>query len=160
MTERVKRAIDIFLDAINNGTLMKGTCAACAVSNLVAHGMGLKLTPSTLFEYDNVSGWAIAFTTDASGQSIWEENFKMPEVVQCVRATDFTLEELMAIEFAFERAAEISYIEYGNHSPQQVRADQIAGLKAVVEVMLTFDDCKESVEEVFTQKAELIPIIN
>ena len=47
MTERISKAIDIFLDAVNNGTLAKGTCIACAVGNLVAHGMGgeIKFNP-------------------------------------------------------------------------------------------------------------------
>ena len=37
MTPRIQEAIDVFLDAINNGTLAKGTCTACAVGNLAAH---------------------------------------------------------------------------------------------------------------------------
>lgn len=38
MTQRVQKAIDIFLDAINNGTLAKGSCTRCAVGNLVRAG--------------------------------------------------------------------------------------------------------------------------
>ena len=43
MTPRIQKAIDIFLDAINQGTLAKGSCAACAVGNLVAHGLNYDL---------------------------------------------------------------------------------------------------------------------
>ena len=44
MNNRITKAIDIFLDAINEGTLAKGNCCACAVGNLVAHGMNGKIS--------------------------------------------------------------------------------------------------------------------
>jgi hypothetical protein len=43
MTQRFKNAIDALVYAFFNDTLAKGTCAACAVGNIVAHGWGKKV---------------------------------------------------------------------------------------------------------------------
>jgi len=80
------------------------------------------------------------------------------EVKENIDATKFTWQELAAIEHAFERNTNIRVNSYDFSSPEEIRADQIRGLEAVVKVMLTFDECTENVQEVFTNKAELIPI--
>ncbi len=168
MTERIQKAIDIFLDALNKGTLAKGTCRACAVGNLVAAGMGINIIPTYLsngeleFEIDspiNNGDWGMLFSTVYDGkQHIRIDNLNISFVQTCIRATDFTWQELAKIENAFERNTSISYENYHFHSNEEVRKDQIKGLEAVVKVMMTFDDVQEKVEEVFTQKAELIPV--
>jgi len=38
-------------------------------------------------------------------------------------------------------------------SKEELRKDQVKALEAVVEVMMSFDDVKDAVEEVFTHKA-------
>jgi hypothetical protein len=175
MTQRIIKAIDIFLDAINEGTLAKGNCSACAVGNLVAHGLGGKVSivntgvgryakfehPSDIW-LDN-SDWSNAFCTDGGHQIKIPRSFGNQEVIKNIEATDFTLEELMQIEFAFETNTEIRLREYYFRSPQDIRADQIKGLEAVVKVMLTFEDgvpaTDEVVKEIFTNKANLIPIV-
>lgn len=66
---------------------------------------------------------------------------------------------LKAIEKGtFETNTRISYHKYDYYTSEEIRADQIKGLEAVVQVMLDFDDCKELVQEIFTSKAELIPV--
>jgi hypothetical protein len=169
MTERVQKAIDIFLDAINDGTLAKGNCVACAVGNLVAYGLGGKITRikddvgdvALGCDVDNVS-WSIAFSTGLLDQNVHHCFFEDEKVLSNIAATDFSLEELMAIEFAFEINTEIRFRFYANYTPEQIRADQIKGLEAVVKVMLSFDSDKEvqdaEVYECFTSKAELIPL--
>jgi hypothetical protein len=162
ITPRIERAIDIFLDAISNNTLAKGTCAACAVGNLVSEGMGGKLinfnTTSIQCNRKNTL-WSNAFCTSQSGvQHKYRDDFDNPGVLENVSATEFSLEELMAIEFAFETNTKIHIQRYGTTSPKDIRQDQINGLKAVVEVMMDFDNVKQDVKKIFTDKAELIPI--
>lgn len=161
MTPRIEKAIDIFLDALNKGTLAKGTCKACAVGNLVAHGLGGKIWKDGDIFQCSVSNhhWYNVFCTNSLGhQYKHPEKLSKTQVLSNIEATDFSWEELAAIEYAFEINTYISHIYYDYYSPEEIRADQIKGLEAVVQVMLTFDDCKESVREVFTEKAELIPV--
>lgn len=170
MTPRIQKAIDIFLDAINEGTLAKGTCTACAVGNLVAHGMGAKIgyTGDGYRAVDSngfpvvVSEWNRFFVTHRDGSrktSVrpFSEITMFPELQKAINNIGFTLDELSQIEYAFETNANIKYNEYGMWTPAEVRADQIRGLEAVVKVMLQFDEQEDDVKEVFTSKAELIP---
>ena len=170
MTQRIMKAIDIFLDAINEGTLAKGSCNACAVGNLVAHGLGGKITinglrascvtPTGSRIYNG--RWANAFVTSDGEQGVDAHFFNNRDVAGNIEATDFTMEELMQIEFAFETNTEIHFISYDRRFLQEIRADQIKGLEAVVKVMLAFEDdtlaTDEMVKEIFTDKAALIPI--
>ncbi len=171
MTQRVMEAIDVFLDAINEGSLAKGSCVACAVGNLVAHGLGGKVTIHSgwaSFEHpwsgflDN-SRWSDAFCTYNTGrQKVNKDALLRSSVIRNIEATDFTAEELIQIEHAFETNTKISLQSYYRHTLQQIREDQINGLAAFVKVMLTFEDSAlatdEMVKEIFTDKAALIPI--
>lgn len=112
MTPRIQKAIDIFLDAINNGTLAKGTCVACAVGNLVAEGMRGSITKvdyvgGTSFSCSITnSNWAELFATNMYKQEVYPEEELEGDIrtlaYQNIESTDFTKEELMQIEFAFE----------------------------------------------------------
>ena len=172
MTKRIQNAIDIFLDAINEGTLAKGTCTACAVGNLVAHGMGSKVVNKDgLFETEPFvanSIWSDLFMTDSFGhQSLGshksnglDEKIKQPEyksLRDAMEKIDFTVDELRQIEYVFETNTELTYDVYKHRTKEEVRADQIKGLEAVVKLMLTFDEQVDDVKEVFTTKAEAIP---
>ena len=178
MTKRIQNAIDIFLDAINEGTLAKGTCVACAVGNLVAHGMESKVVNKDgLFGTKPTFGtepfvvnsiWSNLFMTDSFGyQSLWshkpnglDEMIKQPEyksLRDAMEKIDFTVDELRQIEYVFETNTKIKYDAYEDHTKEEVRADQIKGLEAVVKLMLTFDEQVDDVKEVFTTKAEAIP---
>ena len=162
MTKRIEKAIDIFLDAVNNGTLAKGSCTACAVGNLVANGMNGTISKvksrfgdHDVFESDVDSGeWASAFVTCEGLQEMYVHNFNNPNVTSNVEATDFTIQELAQIEFAFETNTEITYEKYHLATPEEIRADQIKGLEAVVNVMMTFDEVEADVKEVFTNKLQ------
>jgi hypothetical protein len=155
MTERISKAIDIFLDAVNNGTLAKGNCVACAVGNLVAHGLGCEITYYNRFRcsVDNTS-WSSAFYTADFEQTVNEWRLSYDDVIRNIEATDFNIEELMAIEYAFETNTKIHAETYHHYSPEAIRADQVRGLEAVVNVMMGFDDVKADVKEVFTNKLE------
>lgn len=166
MTPRIQKAIDIFLDAINNSTLAKGTCAACAVGNLVAIGMNAEIEynqESQEFDCDKSNHmWGSLFSTCngvQDGSALFVSSEERDRIIKKnIEVTDFSLEELMKIEYAFETNTKILMFDYPKKSLKKIRADQIKGLEAVVKVMLTFDEQTEDVKEVFTHKAELIPI--
>jgi hypothetical protein len=156
MSPRIEKAINIFLDAINEGTLIKGDCTKCAVGNLVRVGMGLgnsycienlQEDPKTR-QYIN---WSLIFCTKESDskqyfkRKTYPKIFKKyPIVEQQIKSTDFTVEELAKIERTFEKYA------------SNDRQGMIRGLEAVIKVMLEFENSKEEVKEVFTKRAELI----
>lgn len=165
MTERVQKAIDIFLDAINKGTLAKGTCVACAVGNLVAYGKGGQIFKNPLGNFEctiDNSYWGYLFSTSSGIQTKYQTMKHEQNILEDISATDFTLEELMKIEYAFETNTSLSFDRYHYYAPDYVRLDQIKGLAAVVKVMLSFDSTEpvenSEVYEVFTSKAELIPL--
>lgn len=162
MTPRVQRAIDIFLDAINNGTLAKGSCVACAVGNLVAAGMNgiITVTPSKTNFKCNVPNdkWGQYFCTTTSEQTIRPSFKYVSNVIACIKATEFTEKELMIIENTFEKNTSICSTTYDIYSKEIIRKDQINGLRAVVKAMMEFDDIEEDVEEVFVKRAETIPL--
>lgn len=158
MTPRITKAIDIFLDALNNGTLAKGDCAACAVGNLVAAGMKIpiKLYDDVKTEEDIQENehWAVALNP----MVLHFSPFSLEKGLKCIEVTDFSVPELRRIEKIFERNTNISYFSFKYYTKEQIRADQIKGLEAVIKVMLEFDEQPEEVFEVFTKKAELIAI--
>ena len=154
MTERIKKAIDLFLDAINNGTLAKGSCTACAVGNLVAHGMNGTITGKGCSFNSDVDNdmWGYLFMTGVGSQTIHTSQLKNPKVISNIEATDFTWRELAQIEYVFEMNTKINSNCYPNYNREQIKQDQINGLEAVIEVMMGFDDVKEDIKEVFTNK--------
>lgn len=159
---RIQKAIDIFLDAVNGETLAKGTCTACAVGNLVAAGLGGTIQYDS--EYQRLccdkpnDAWRIAFMTNPYNGS--QERNKLaeqhPSVMANVEATDFSVNELSAIEYTFETNTRILYEDYPRFSSDEIKADQIKGLSAVIEVMKTFDDQVFSVQTEFVDKLKAL----
>ena len=158
MTGRIERAIDVFLDAINKGTLAKGSCTACAVGNLVAHGLGAKIQPRSFHCNMDNTHWSDFFWSTSVGPVVTFRKMYDPNVIENIEATEFNWKELSRIEHAFESNAKIHADDYQRYSKEKIRADQIKGLEAVIKVMLEFDDQKLDVKEIFTKKADLIPI--
>jgi hypothetical protein len=165
MTERVQRAIDIFLDSLNDGTLVAGSCAACAVGNLVAANCGVKLysrldsdgDKTVTTEYNTVflpelgkparlRSWVNLFCTSnhqTRGNIQDFDSDMQEEMLAIVNRTGFTIDELAEIEYTFETVARHQGV--------------IHALEAVVKVMMKFDEVDNSVvKEVFTDKAEAI----
>ena len=93
MTERIKKAIDIFLDAINNGTLAKGTCIACAVGNLVADAINYKIDMSLTKNFDISkipnAQWGKLFCTSYGEQEYLSMRENDIGVIANIQATDF-----------------------------------------------------------------------
>ncbi len=99
-------------------------------------------------DVDNAD-WLNLFITTPYGREIRatdEEGIK--KGLKAISYTEFTEEELSEIEHTFEKNAD-----------NYTRAGMIKGLNSVIEIMLTFDENKEDkVEDIFTSRAELIPV--
>lgn len=156
MEQRVENAINVFLNAIKEGTLAKGSCSACAVGNLVAHGVGGKLTVD---KYGSIwcdrinSTWSRLFVTVFGKQDIRLSRLDDVEIMCEIDSTEFTWKELASIEKAFECNTKIEANDYGEHTYSEILDDQIKGLEAVIKVMLSFSgDTKTDIKEVFTDK--------
>lgn len=157
MTNRIQNAIDVLLDAINNGTLAKGHCAACAVGNLVAHAIGCEVPKPAMLEdfyADTWSIWNRLFYTDSTGvQQKRDEPIELiEEALNLISKTGFSEDELAQIEYAFETNTKHRFEEYPALTDSEIKQDQIKGLEAVVKVMFSFDEIKEDIQEVFTSK--------
>ena len=159
MTERVQKAIDIFLDSLNSNTLINGTCTACAVGNLIAAECGIKLSVRDGFvTADNYyfmtpygpvhfATWNNLFITGEFGQTKNDlSSYSLEHQLQIqalIDTTGFTIDELAEIEHTFETVARHQGV--------------IHALEAVVKVMMKFDEVDSSViKKVFTDKAEAI----
>ena len=133
---------------------------ACAIGNLVAHELGITpIVDKTRKEYVNNRAenehWMEAIR---SGETMRFSLYDYDKGIKCIEKTDFNLPEVRIIEETFEKNTMISYYDYDRYSKKEIRSDQLNGLAAVVKVMLEFDEVDAEVEEVFTKKAELIPI--
>lgn len=153
MKERTKRTIDIFLDALINGTLAKGDCTMCAVGNICA-----------TIDKKNANIWSSLFYTDMYGNQKINNSFlwsdaERTEAREMISKTEFSEKELMDIEYKFETSTIIHCLDYYKHTKEQIRQDQINGLKAVVELLLRWDGEKEPkvVVEDFVSKCEAVP---
>jgi len=162
MEARVKRAIDIFLEALKTNTLVKGDCRACAVGNLIADSMGAKITVHNELDHyrklkidctEDNAFWGDIFSTSNGYQDFSAGLCSAGLFTGMVFGTEFSLDELMKIEFAFETNTEINASDYPDNDYGVILLDQINGLEAVIKVMLGFsNDTKTNIREVFTNK--------
>jgi hypothetical protein len=151
MTTRFKNAIDALVHSFFNDTLAKGTCQACAVGNMVAYGFGKKKTSITSDAAKDGVGnhmWKVAFYTngDTGIQKINEESFDYQAVRVCCEATGYSPLELAKVEYAFEISTKIDWIDYRNHSKEEVMQDQYNGLMAVVDVLCEIEGIEDPAE--------------
>ena len=153
MTDRIKKAIDIFLDAINNQTLASGTCSACAVGNLIAHELGVIPKVEKLIEYASIIQPQAAWISVKKGASPkFSQGKTHEEVIELMKSTGFSVEELLEIEKAFEDNTYINFAAYPHYAKEEIKKDQIRGLKAAIEVMKNFDKVEFSTQEEFVDK--------
>jgi len=126
-TERFNRAFDILTQAYFNGTLHKGTCAACACGNLITAARGISI-PKNLFDNHEVHQ-KLADSMLSAELLLWDE----PK-------TGYTRRELSKVENAFENNTFIHWQTYAYYSEQEILEDQYNGLCAVFEVLCQLDE--------------------
>lgn len=123
--ELYKRTVDILVDAYFKDTLEHGTCAACAVGNIIAANLGIPILK-------NEKGWLawngeddnpIWFQACMIGHARPEKN--IGEVKKLIDASGYSLDDVAKIERAFEDA----------HYNGNDDAYMFGGLMAVIEVL-------------------------
>lgn len=124
--------IGVLVKAFIEGTLAHGTCQACAVGNIVADAIDVKLTKN-LGEFSGVVSWDrehpmwdVIVLPTLLPSSNEEQKLSLAQV----QATGYTAVELRKIENAFESAACIGR----TYSPR-FDYDGFNGLMAVVDVL-------------------------
>lgn len=132
--ERFNRAVAALVKGYLNGTLAKGTCAACACGNIVAASLGETIERGI---FSSAYRWSTAKDYSAWGVYVRGVDHLIGE--QQVVATGYSREEFALIEKAFEFNTSIWHYEYGAHTPEQIDADQYNGLVAVFNLLCELD---------------------
>lgn len=152
MTKRLNQAMTALTQSYFDGTLAKGNCASCAVGNMVAHAHGKRVkrldTPVELEKYIDNSDWKKGFftVTETGEQRIFESGLIHPSFLFCIAPTGYAPLELQKIEYAFETSTTINGTNYHLHTPEEIDADQLTGLYAVVEVLCELDNIADPQE--------------
>ena len=162
MTQRFEKAYNALYNAFMNDTLAKGTCAACAVGNIVADVMGgkVKKVGIGLFRCDTDNEWwKKLFITGSYVQTIF--NLKDNGSVKHYRKKIFDLtgyrwHELAQVEYAFEKNTRIKNTAYDEYTEQEIMEDQFNGLMAVMDVLIKLDEVAEGqkYKDTFKKKRE------
>lgn len=146
MNNRLKNSIEVLQRAYLNETLTAGDCNACAVGNLVAAS-----------SYEGASmDWRYVFCTNtiSNTQEFYDPSCYDDEQyslgLEAIKATDYSVDELARIEFAFEKAlSEEEAKDMPEHQSQWIR------LQAVLKVLFDIEGIEydEEVEQPFLEKA-------
>lgn len=136
--ELFDKTVSILVKSYFDNTLQKGSCAACAVGNIVAANMGLTYAKDSkgIYTYrDTNSWWNSVFSTVGGTQT------KRPHrIFGCskrqIDSTGYHWEDLAKIEFAFETA-----------SNDEGDEGMFLGLMAVIDVLCEIHECEENKEE-------------
>lgn len=170
MTNRARNAIRVFLEAIEDGTLANGDYNAGPVGHLIADGKNLKVYVST---FEGIHDYSFYWTKPGKKRKVHSNFmahirsyngkiiFRDPQKVfdpNPAYDTDFSLKELAGMMYMFDEHTNITLSDYPYRTPEEIRQDLINGIKHVVLAILDYDDCNEDVDEVFTKKAESIPL--
>lgn len=171
MTQRFEKAYNALYKAFMNDTLAKGSCAACAVGNIVADAMGGKVYKrssgfelSSRFEYKcDVfnSWWSDMFITTHCGQTIYttKQNSKVSDYRKRIKElTGYTWREMAEVERVFEQNTKIVHSRYCDYSEKEIMEDQFNGLMAVMDVLIELDNIEEGnkCKETFRNKFALV----
>lgn len=145
MTQRFEKAYNALYNAFMNDTLAKGSCKACAVGNIVADAMGGKVVIDNEFriycDVDNIF-WNDVFCTADGKQKFSSQSYKYTKK-RIKTLTGYSWREMAKIEYAFEINSKIHWVDYNQHTPEQIMEDQFKGLMAVMDVMIELDNVKE-----------------
>lgn len=162
MTQRFEKAYNALYNAFMNDTLASGTCAACAVGNIVADAMGGKVEKLNTVEFDcdiDNEWWNHLFITSSNEQII--SKLKDDSNVKHFRQKIFNLtgykwNELAKVEYAFEVNTKIKHGRYDEHTEQEIMEDQFNGLMAVMDVLIKLDEVTEGqkYKDTFKKKRE------
>jgi hypothetical protein len=108
--KRFDKAIKGLVKGYMNDTLVKKSCAACAVGNIIAecNKYTIDLFFSSFYSWKDKEGnsvgiqWDNVFLTGENKQLIYEGGYK-GEAKEQIDSTGYTWEELAQVEFTFEK---------------------------------------------------------
>lgn len=142
--ELFTKTVNILVDAYFKNTLQHGSCAACAVGNIIACNMGLKISEDLCFWEKKgktiYSDWDNVFVTTREGQEINPKEY-FGEAKKQIDSTGYTWQELAKVEFAFETADE------GNSEDDYM----FNGLMSVCDVLIEIHEGNEAEKETAKQ---------
>jgi hypothetical protein len=153
--ERFHRSVSVLAKAYREGTLASEDCMVCAIGNLCADALNLKVILNGYggyqwvnqdgSDYDDAGAWLSPLNTYRCD---WTAVYmRLGTGMAQIKATGYTMQEVDAIEHAFERACgkvrgdmdeDGEYIEdFDYENKVEVTGDivQYAGLAAVYEVL-------------------------
>lgn len=142
--ELFEETIGVWISAFLDGTLAKGSCAACAIGNLAAHALGYKIDKEILLGmfYDDYTApwmtWRLSFCTSTDNgiqYSYPERHVTNSNVAKILNALKYPRKDLMKIEFAFETSTRIYFKKYSQHSEKEILEDQFNGLMACFTIL-------------------------
>jgi hypothetical protein len=147
MTPRFEKAYNALVKGFFEGTLAKGTCAACAVGNIVADAQGgvISKIKEPIHPHCSTKNdfWRHLFCSDAGSQDKrWSKlsNSQYNKLAtRLKKLTGYSEAEMAHIEFTFETNTRIHHYDYYMRDEQDILEDQYRGLSAVVNVMLKLD---------------------
>ena len=145
--ELFHKTISILVKAYQKGTLIHGSCHACAVGNLVAHCTNREVIivdpdfKEAAWSYGGLPRWNSVFMTSSlAGQNIREYYYE-GEAKREIDSTGYSLYELAKIEKAFESVE----VEIEQENSDQHQFD---GLMSVVDALMEIHEAtKEEAEE-------------
>jgi len=156
MKATFENTVKILVQAYLNDELAHGTCAACAVGNIVAHSQNTRplrdpSNKTTGFSFTGLYNgrevkWNRLFMTGRNGVQNWGNPVKeeLYSIKAEIRGTGYSIHELAYIELAFESAPGCPG-EGGDL--RQTDEWMFNGLMAVVEVLATIHNVDLSVKE-------------
>lgn len=106
--ELFNKTISILVKAFINGTLEHTNCYACAVQNLVAGNMGLKIIPKPInHEVADCGHISVIIPNMRYADTLTinldsDKGIIKPKIQEQLKATGYTREQLREIEFSFE----------------------------------------------------------
>lgn len=144
--ELYNKTVEILVQSYLNDTLVKGSCACCAVGNIIAANSGVVIErvgrPCNYGKGLPIEEWY--------GKLLRRELLTDEEL-----STGYTTQELTQIESAFESNTEIYGRMYdsGLYTEKQILEDQYNGLMAVIDVL---DKIHENTDSAVTEKSKAL----
>lgn len=134
MTTRFKNAVDSLVSAFFKDELTKGSCSNCALGCIIAHSFQLNNIVDV-----PVNFWKEAFITSENIQIVNSKYFDHLFLLKMVESTQYSIDEMMRIEYAFETNTLINWDLLAQKSNDEILQDLFNGLMAVVEVLCEID---------------------
>lgn len=137
------KTVGILVDAYFNDTLRHGSCSACAVGNIVAANLEIKVFPKGGWSR-SLPYWSDVHIIDSlTHEQIFFEDGHLyrKEGIEQIKTTGYTPEQTAQIEYAFETASQ------GNSKEDWM----FNGLMAVIEVL---DKIHENTDEAITTQTK------